>query len=174
MSVSTRQLTPTSLRTPFARRHPVVAFLGSIVVCQLAGLIGLPFTDRGTDSWYDRLEKPSFNPPSAVFGPVWTTLYTLMGIALWLVLRKHPTVARRRALVLFGTQLALNAAWTPIFFGAEAAGPALAEIVVLLGVLGWTVSDFWKLDRSAGLLMLPYLGWVAFATVLNGSIVALN
>jgi translocator protein len=161
-------------RSPFARRHPVVAFLGSVLVSQLAGLVGLPFTDRGTGSWYGQLDKPPFNPPGWVFGPVWTALYTLIGVALWLVLRQPQSKARRRALMLFAGQLILNAAWTPIFFGAEAPEAAVAEISILLVVLGFTVRDFWRIDRRAGLLMVPYLGWVAFAAALNGSIVALN
>jgi translocator protein len=159
---------------PFARRHPVVALLGSITICQLAGLIGLPFTDRAVDSWYDQLEKPVFNPPSWVFGPAWTFLYALIGVALWLVLRHRPGVERTTALGLFALQLVLNAAWTPIFFGAQDPTAALVEIVVLVFVLAVTVVSMWRVDRRAGWLMLPYLAWVVFATVLNGSIVALN
>ncbi|MGF1665700.1 MAG: TspO/MBR family protein [Acidimicrobiia bacterium] len=148
--------------------------LGSITVCQLAGLLGLAFTDRAADSWYDRLEKPAFNPPDWVFGPAWTLLYALIGVALWLILRHRPSPERTTALALFALQLALNAAWTPIFFGAQDPTAALVEIVVLVFVLAVTVVSVWRVDRRAAWLMLPYLAWVTFATVLNGSVVALN
>jgi tryptophan-rich sensory protein len=152
----------------------LVVLLALVVGSQLAGLLGLPFTDTDPGSWYDTLDKPSFNPPGAVFAPVWTTLYLVMGVAAWLVWR-HPDSARRRiALQLFAAQLALNALWSPLFFGAERPGWALAEIVVLLVAVATTLVLFLRVDRVAGLLLVPYLAWVAFATVLNASIAAMN
>src|SRR5688572_7974466 len=105
---------------------PPAAFIAGT---QLAGLIGVPFTTTG--SWYDGLEKAPFNPPSAVFGPVWTLLYVLVGLAGWLLWRSGRSRDRTAALVLWGVQLLLNAAWTPIFFGAERPGWGLAEILLL-------------------------------------------
>lgn len=162
---------PVARRTRGSRQWWVLAVF--IVGCQLAGLLGLPFTDSGRSSWYEQLHKPPFNPPSAVFGPVWTTLYLSMAVAAWLVWRTRDR-ARTEALVLFTVQLALNAAWSPIFFGAERPGWALIEIAALwLAVVATTVR-FWTIDRMAGLLLAPYAAWVAFATVLNWSIVVLN
>lgn len=131
-------------------------------------------TSSGLGSWYAGLAKPSFNPPSWVFGPVWTTLYALMGISLFRVLRSPEGRARRRALVLFGIQLALNAAWSFLFFGLRRVGWAFAEILLIdLAVAAWLWAA-WKADQAAGLLQVPYLAWVVFATVLNGAFLALN
>jgi len=123
--------------------------------------------------WYATLAKPSFQPPSWVFGPVWSVLYVLMGVALFLVWRadRH---GRDRAVALWATQLALNAAWSLIFFGRRAIGPALAEILVLWVAVAATVVAFHRQDRTAGRLLVPYLGWVSFATLLNASIWRLN
>jgi tryptophan-rich sensory protein len=152
----------------------LAVLLALVVGSQLAGLLGVPFTDTDRGSWYDALDKPSFNPPGAVFAPVWTTLYLAMAVAAWLVWR-HPDSARRRiALQLFAVQLALNALWSPLFFGAEQTGWALAEIVLLLAAVATTLVLFLRVDRVAGLLLVPYLAWVAFATVLNASIVSLK
>ena len=145
-----------------------------VAVSQCAGLIGIPFTDRATDGWFDQLDKPSFNPPSWVFSPVWTTLYLFMGVAAWLVWR-HPDSRRRTtALALFAVQLVLNAAWTPIFFGAQAPGWALIEQLALDGTAIATAVAFARIDRRAGALFVPYLAWLAFATILNAAIVSAN
>lgn len=146
-----------------------------ILVCQAAGAIGALTTDTGESSWYAGLEKPAFNPPGWVFGPVWTTLYTLMGIAAFVVWRAgtdRPEV--RRALGLFAAQLVLNAVWTPVFFGAESIVGGAVVIVVLLVVLALTVRAFFRVSTVAGWLLVPYLLWIAFATLLNLSIWALN
>lgn len=153
--------------------RPWLALAGFVVACQLAGLIGIPFNERAIDSWYDTLDKPSFNPPSWVFGPVWTTLYLLMAVAAWLVWRTDDR-RRRTALTLFAVQLVLNAAWSPLFFGARLPGWALAEIAVLWLAVALTASWFWSIDRRAGALLVPYLAWVSFAAVLNAEIVRLN
>ena len=146
-----------------------------VLVCQLAGIVGVLTTETGTSTWYRELAKPSFQPPGWVFGPVWTLLYALMGIAAWRVWRlgvERPGVGR--ALGLFAVQLLLNAAWSPIFFGAHAIGPALAVLAALWLTLLATIVAFRPLDRIAALLLAPYLAWVTFATVLNASILALN
>lgn len=153
--------------------HPWWALTGFVVGCQLAGAIGIPFNQQSLDSWYDGLDKPSFNPPSWVFGPVWTVLYLLIAVAAWLIWRSGDP-RRVGALALFGVQLALNAAWSPIFFGARRPGWALAELVVLWVAVAATTVRFAPIDRRAAALMAPYLGWVSFAAVLNASIVALN
>ena len=153
--------------------HPVATALTAVTVAEGAGLIGVPFTGSARE-WYAELRKPSFAPPPEVFGPVWTALYAMIGVAGWLVLRSPPSPQRKRALVLFGAQLALNAAWTPIFFGTRRKTLALVEIVVLWVALVATVRAFWRVRPLAAVLLLPYLAWVTFAAVLNGALVRLN
>ena len=116
--------------------------------------------------YYARLEKPSWGPPAWLFGPVWTVLYALMGVAAWLVAGKSGSQSRT-PLRLWTAQLALNAAWTPIFFGLRAPGLALVNIVLLWLTLVATVVAFWSSRKAAGILLIPYLGWVSFATALN-------
>lgn len=146
-----------------------------VLVCQSAGAIGALTTQTGASSWYAALEKPSFNPPGWVFGPVWTLLYTLMGIAAWRVWRKGvDTPGVRTALILFAVQLVLNAVWSPVFFGAERIDIALAIIAALWAVLIATTVLFFRIDRPAGWMLVPYILWVTFATVLNASILSLN
>jgi tryptophan-rich sensory protein len=152
----------------------VAALVGFVLVAQLAGLIGLPFTDRAIGGWYDGLDKPAFNPPGWVFGPVWTTLYLLIGVAAWRIWRRAEAADRECALSWWGIQLVLNAAWTPLFFGARAPWVALVEIVVLWVAIVVTTAQFRRIDTVAALLMVPYLAWVSFATVLNASIAWLN
>ncbi len=126
------------------------------------------------DEWYAALAKPAWNPPGWIFGPVWTTLYTLMAIAAWLVWRREGWRAQRRPLGWFVAQLALNALWTPLFFGLHRIDLALLDIVMLWGALVATIVAFWRVQRVAALLLLPYLCWVTFATVLTGTIWRLN
>jgi benzodiazapine receptor len=146
-----------------------------ILVCQLAGAIGSLATQASLSTWYEALAKPSFNPPSWVFAPVWTTLYTLMGIAAYLVWRRgwHRQDVKR-ALGVFAVQLVLNAAWSLVFFGLQAPLGGLVVIVLLLAAIVLTMRAFFPLSRTAGWLLVPYVLWVAFATVLNGSIWLLN
>jgi tryptophan-rich sensory protein len=136
---------------------------GWLAVAYIPAVIGAPFAAR-TD--YRRLRQPSWAPPGRVFGPVWTVLYLLMGVAAWLVAEKGGA-ARGGALRLWGLQLVLNAAWTPLFFGARARGAALAEIVVMWMAIAATTAVFFARRAAAGALMLPYLAWVTFATALN-------
>lgn len=125
--------------------------------------------------WYAQLNKPDWNPPSWVFGPVWTTLYVLMGVAAWLVWERHGfNGAARTALVLFLVHLLFNAAWSALFFGLESPGLAFAEILVLWAMILTLIVLFWRLRPAAGALLLPYLAWVSFAAVLNYTIWQLN
>jgi tryptophan-rich sensory protein len=146
-----------------------------VVGCELVGIVGALTTVTGEGSWYQGLEKPPFNPPGWVFGPVWTVLYALMGLAAFRVWREG-TERRdvRTALGLFVAQLVLNGVWTPVFFGAESIVGGAVVIVALLVLLALTVRAFFRISRAAGWLLVPYLLWVAFATALNLSIWVLN
>ncbi len=146
------------------------ALLVSIVVCQLAGIVPSILTANDVATWYTTLQKPAFTPPSWVFGPVWTTLYLLMGIALYLVWRER----NRFALAIFAVQLALNAAWTLVFFGMRWPAGGLVVILALLVAIGATIVVFARVDRRAALLLVPYALWVGFATVLNYELWRLN
>ena len=140
----------------------------------VGGLSGLA-TSSSVRDWYPALAKPSFNPPPEIFGPVWTVLYVLMGIALYLVWRQgwqRPEV--RVAVLLFAAQLVLNGLWSLFFFGMRAPGLALIDIGLLWVLLVATVIAFWRVARPAGMLLVPYLAWVSFAALLNGSIWWLN
>jgi tryptophan-rich sensory protein len=152
-----------------------LALIISIAVAQSAGIIGSFATASSVNGWYQTLEKPSFNPPGWLFGPVWVTLYTMMGIAAWMVWKQgwdEPAV--RTALFMYAAQLVLNAAWSPVFFGAQKVGWALGVIGLLLVAVIATTYLFFRLDTVAGALLVPYVGWVGFATVLNARILQLN
>ncbi len=162
----------THAETRTARRFtgPWLGLLGFLVaVAVAAGLGGVAASSAG--STYAALDRPPFAPPSSVFGPVWTVLYVMVAVAGWLACR---TVGWDRSLTAWAVQLVLNAAWTPLFFGADRYGLALVEIVLLLLAVVVTVALFWTRRRVAALLMLPYLGWVGFATALNAAIWRLN
>ena len=149
----------------------LVAFLAiSFGVAALGSLATL----QNVDGWYAAAEKAPWNPPNAIFGPVWTLLYTLMSVAAWLVWRERKRVDVRPALTLYVVQLVLNALWTPIFFAGDRYGLALVEIVALLVAVLVTIAMFAARSRTAAWLLAPYAAWVAFATVLNLGIVVLN
>ena len=140
----------------------------------VGGLSGFA-TSRGVATWYPTLVKPTFNPPAWVFGPVWTALYLMMGAAAFLVWRRGlGSDGVRLALAIFLVQLALNGAWSLLFFGMQSPGWALADIIALWLAIGGTVWLFWRVVPAAGLLLLPYWAWVSFAAVLNGAIWGLN
>lgn len=128
-------------------------------------------TPHDTKGWYKDLKKPSWTPPAWVFGPAWTILYSLMGTASWLVWKNGTSYI---PLTLYGVQLMLNFAWSPLFFGKKDPGLALADIIGLLGVLTATIVEFRKVDEVAAALMYPYLGWTAFASALTYNIWANN
>jgi len=153
------------------KSHAGLALLGWVALTYCAALTGA-FVSTG--GWYAELTKPSWNPPGWVFGPVWTALYAMMAVAAWLVWRRGGWPTQRRALNLYLLQWALNALWTPLFFGLHRPGLAFAEIVVLLATILATMLAFWRARRPAGLLLIPYALWVAFAAVLNFTIWQLN
>jgi benzodiazapine receptor len=147
----------------------------SLGVCQLAGFIGSIFTRPSISTWYAELQKPRFTPPDWIFGPVWISLYILMGIAVFLVWRRgfHHQVLKR-ALAVFGVQLVLNALWSFLFFRLRSPLAGLIGVLVLGIAIILTVRSFLAVSRMAGLLLIPYFLWVSFATGLNLSIWWLN
>jgi len=148
----------------------------AVAVCELAGVIGSVFTAPAVRSaWYEGLIKPALNPPGWVFGPVWITLYALMGVAVFLVW-KHGLSKREAkiALVAFGIQLFLNAVWSIIFFGMHNPGWALVDIMALWLAIVWTIAVFYKISRLSAYLLIPYIFWVSFASYLNYIIWTLN
>jgi tryptophan-rich sensory protein len=139
-----------------------------------AGL-GSHFTARSVAEWYPTLAKPSWTPPGAVFAPVWTALYFLMAVAAWLVWRKAGGLAAARLpLALFAVQLALNAAWSVLFFGLRMPGLAFGELVLLWLAIAATLAAFRRVVPAAGLMLAPYLAWVTFAGALNFTLWRLN
>jgi benzodiazapine receptor len=140
----------------------------------LAGFIGSYFTTPAIPTWYASLTKPSFNPPAWLFAPVWTTLYLLMGLSLYLIIIKQSKKSKTKAYTLFTTQLLLNSLWSILFFGLQNPALALLEIIILLIFIALTIYEFSKLSRPAALLFIPYLLWVSFATLLNFMIYQLN
>lgn len=151
-----------------------ISLIVSVLVAQSAGIIGSFSTASSVRTWYVDLTKPSWNPPSWLFGPVWITLYTMMGVASYLVWLQKDAPGAKLALWFYAVQLVLNALWSILFFGAKNPGLALAEISVLLVFILITTFLFWKINTWAGILMLPYIAWVSFATFLNYTILKLN
>lgn len=155
-----------------SRAVGVATFGGLVAGAAILG--GLFNPGRGaTREWYRALAKPAFNPPDAIFGPVWTILYVLIAASGYRVWSSDAGRARTNALTWWGAQLALNAAWSPLFFGAKKPELALADIVAMLAAIAAYTAAARKVDRPAAWLMTPYLAWVAFATVLNAEIVRL-
>lgn len=144
----------------------------SILLTQGAGGIGAIATTPKIASWYSSLIKPTFSPPNWLFGPVWTILFLMMGVAFYLVWTKE----KRHVLpmVIFGTQLVLNVLWSFLFFGAESPGLAFVEIIALWIAIAATILAFEKVSKTAAWLLVPYLFWVSFASVLNAAIFQLN
>ena len=152
-----------------------IKLISAILICQLAGAIGSLFTYRAIPVWYASLVKPLFNPPNRIFGPVWLTLYTLMGISAFIVLSQGwERKEVKTALFIFAGQLVLNSLWSVIFFGLRSPLFAFVEILVLWVFIVLTIYYFYKISKFAGLILLPYLLWVSFAAVLNLSIAILN
>jgi len=160
---------------PYMRLNNFLKLVIAIGVSELAGIIGSVFTVSAIPNWYAGLVKPALNPPSWVFGPVWTTLYAFMGVAAFLIWSFDGAQdKKRRALTIFGVQLFLNAIWSIIFFGLHSPGGALVEIVFLWLAIIWTIIIFYRISKLAAYLLVPYLLWVSFASYLNYSIWALN
>ncbi len=149
--------------------------LASVAVCQLAGFLGSLFTRPAIPGWYAQLQKPSFAPPNWLFGPMWISLYLLMGIAAYLVWQKGLAASGvRLALGIFIFQLLLNAAWSPVFFGLRSPLAGAAVIVVLWLAIAATIFAFAKVSQPAAWLLVPYILWVTLASALNISIYFLN
>ena len=165
-------LEPTSDR-PKASRDLLGLFV-FVILCLAVSGVGGAITATSVDTWYQALEKPPFNPPDWVFAPVWTALYILMGISAWRVWRLRSFEVTGKALAVFAAQLGLNLAWSFLFFGLQRIDLALVEIVILLCTIITNMVMFWRIDRLAGLLFVPYAVWVAYATVLNASLWLLN
>jgi tryptophan-rich sensory protein len=147
----------------------------SLLLCFGAGLLGSIFVSDQAAAWYDALQKPFFMPPNGLFPVVWTVLYILMGLALWLVWEKDDDASEVRGWVpLFIAHLLVNASWTIFFFGYHATFIALIDIVVLLACIILLMIGACQIDKRAGWLLAPYLLWVCFATILNGAIWWLN
>lgn len=148
-----------------------LALAGFIGICLLVGALGGLATAKSVVEWYPTLNKPSWTPPSWVFGPVWTLLYIMMGIAAWLVWRKGDA---KGALILFFGQLLFNLAWSVLFFGARSPVLGLVDIAFLWLAVAATIFAFALKSRPAAFLLVPYLAWVSFASALNLAIVMLN
>ena len=146
----------------------------SIVACQLAGVIGSIFTAPNIATWYASIAKPAFNPPNWVFAPAWTTLFLLMGISVYLIWNRPDWKKNITALAAFDTQLALNVVWSFLFFGLQNPFFAFIEIIILWIAILATIILFYRIDRRAAYLLIPYIAWVTFAALLNYSIWILN
>ncbi|NMB56759.1 tryptophan-rich sensory protein [Candidatus Beckwithbacteria bacterium] len=150
----------------------------SLIIPLLIGFIGSAFTTPYIKTWYADLYKPFFNPPNWIFVPVWTGLFLLMGIALYLVwnedLSKNKTKMKDMAIQIFGLQLIANVFWSFIFFTLQVPFVAFLEILFLWFLIFWTIESFWKINKTAAYLLFPYLAWVSFASILNLSIAFLN
>lgn len=176
--MTTDAVTRPSPPRPSARS--AVALVGFLAIGFAVGALGALSTIREVDGWYAHAAKAFWSPPNVVFGPVWTVLYALMAVAAWLTWRTPDSRRRRAALTVYVVQLALNAVWTPVFFGLyPAAGPAAwwiaLVIIAALDVLVLvTMIRFWPVRRIAAVLLIPYWAWVLYATTLNAAVVVLN
>ena len=156
-----------SFRAPYPRLPESTATFA-------AAALGSAATTTSVGTWYGELAKPAWNPPRWIFGPVWSALYIVIAIAGWRVWRHHENPGTRPALVWFFAQLGLNALWSFLFFGLRRPDLALIEIVVLLAALVVLQVKFWRIDRVAAALWMPYVAWVSFASVLNAAVWWLN
>jgi len=171
-----RRRPPESRRRRFNdMKKKIFVVILAIAICEAIGSIGSIFTIPAIGSWYAGLVKAPLNPPNWIFGPVWTLLFALMGVAAFMVWRRgyeKPPV--RAALGVFVLQLALNVLWSVLFFGAHAPGAAFVDIIVMWLAILWTIIVFRKIDRASAWLLLPYILWVSFAVYLNFSVMVLN
>lgn len=154
------------------RHAPSLVLL--LALCFGVAALGGLSTASNVETWYPTLVRPTWRPPNGLFAPVWTVLYLSMAVAMWDVWRRTGWPEARTPVIAFGTQLALNAAWSPLFFGAHALGAALIDIVLMACAILWTIVAFWPHSRLSAGLMVPYLLWVSFATALNAWIWWMN
>jgi translocator protein len=176
----------------------LIRLFTSIIICELAGAIGAIFTTPQIGSWYKSLNKPSFNPPNWIFGPVWSTLFLLMGISLYLVWSKKFSVKNElkiknkkawnnlsqkfftgkwqkvNIILIFAVQLILNILWSVIFFGMQETGLAFFELLMLWVSIVYLIINFYRVSKKSAWLLLPYILWVSFAGILNFSLWLLN
>lgn len=153
----------------------ILKLIISIMICQLAGFVGSLFTTPAIATWYAALQKPAITPPNWLFAPVWTTLFLLMGISLFLIWRKGLNYKNVRiALIIFAAQLILNIFWSILFFGLKSPLAGFIEILILWVVILLTIVSFYKLSGTAGILLIPYILWVSFAAILNFFLWSLN
>lgn len=145
-----------------------------VAICEGVGILGSIFTISQIPTWYATLNKPQFSPPNFVFGPVWTTLYFLMGLSLYLVLGKKLKKEKNKIIFLFSLQLFFNFLWSFIFFGLHNPALAFVDIAMLWVSIIFLIIEFWKFSKPASLLLAPYLLWVSFASLLNLFIIVLN
>lgn len=157
------------------RTRNILKLLSTIFACELVGVISSLFTIPSISTWYLTLNKPAFTPPNWIFAPVWTSLYLLMGVSLYLILLKRTKKNKQTVqLSVFGVQLALNFLWSLVFFGLRSPLGGLVTIVALMLAIAATMLAFWKASGTASLLLAPYLAWVAIAASLNLSVWLLN
>jgi translocator protein len=159
---------------PFVRPRAVLALVGWLALCFAVAGISSIFSAHAIPSWYAALVKPPLNPPNWVFAPVWTTLYALMAIAVWLIWKTRPSACRISGMRLFLAQLLFNFLWSWIFFSQHQIATAFADIVLLWVAILLTILSFKKMSHTAAWLMAPYLAWVTFAGYLNFAIWRLN
>lgn len=148
--------------------------LACVLLPLFVGALGGIVTSREINTWYVYLSKPFFNPPNYLFGPVWTFLYISMGISLYLIITNQKSRNKRRAYILYFSQLLLNFLWSFLFFSLHQVDLALVEIILMWLCIAWMIRAFYSINKTAAILNIPYLLWVSFATVLNASICFLN
>ena len=148
-------------------KHPWIGLVLFLVVCFAAAGIGGAVTTPKIGTWYATLAKPSWNLPNWIFGPVWSALYFCMAVAAWLVWRQGGFSGAKVPVTLFAVQLVLNVLWSCIFFGFEKPGLAFGEVLLLWTAIAATMIVFWRRSMIAGILFVPYLAWVSFASFLN-------
>ena len=156
------------------KKNDLIKLITAVSLTVVLGAVGGLVTAPEIPTWYAGLTKPSFNPPNWLFGPVWTTLYILMGISCYLVWKQPPSTERNRALSVFIIQFVLNFCWSFIFFGMHATGWALAEMILLWITILITIFSFARFSKTAAWLLVPYISWVSFAMLLNGAIWRFN
>jgi tryptophan-rich sensory protein len=158
------------------RMRKIIRLIGCMLICHAVGAGGALFSRPAIPAWYQTLAKPGYTPPQWVFAPVWLMLYTLIGVALFVIWTAPRTDAagHQRAVTLFFAQLALNLLWSAVFFGMRFPGGGVVILVMLWGVVGATIWEFGKISRLAAWLMIPYGMWLSFAVVLNAGFYAAN
>jgi len=152
----------------------ILKLVASVILCQIAGFLGSLFTTSAIPTWYAALKKPFFTPPNWIFSPVWISLFILMGISLFFVWRRQGHPQFKKALIFFFVQLILNVLWSLAFFGLRLPLLGFMDIILLWIAILLTIQNFLKVSKFAGVLLIPYLLWVSFATLLNLSLWILN